>query len=55
MGSATFYKWRSKYVGMDAAMIADMEVVEAENRSLKKMCAEPSLLSELLKEALGKK
>ena len=55
MSSATFYKWRSKYFGMDAAMIADMEVVEAENRSLKKMCAEPSLLNELLKKALGEK
>ena len=28
ISSATFYKWRSKYGGMDASMIADMKVME---------------------------
>ena len=55
ISSATFYKWRSKYGGMDASMIADMKVMEDENRRLKKMFAELSMQSELLKEALGKK
>ena len=52
---ATFYKWRSKYGGMDASMITDMKVMEDENRRLKKMFAELSMQNELLKEALGKK
>ncbi len=53
--SATFCEWRSKYGGMDASMIADMKVMEGENRRLKKMFAELSMQNELLKEALGKK
>jgi putative transposase len=55
ISSATFYKWRSKYGGMDASMITDMKVMEDENRRLKKMFAELSMQNELLKEALGKK
>ena len=55
ISSATFYKWRSKYGGMDASMIADMKVMEDENRRLKRMFAELSMQNELLKEALGKK
>ena len=55
ISSATFYKWRSKYGGMDASMISDMKVMEDENRRLKKMFSELSMQNELLKEALGKK
>jgi putative transposase len=55
ISSATFYKWRSKYGGMDASMISDIKVMEDENRRLKKMFAELSMQNELLKEALGKK
>jgi putative transposase len=55
MSSASFYKWRSKYGGMDASMISQMKVLEDENRRLKKMYAEMSMQAELLKEALGKK
>lgn len=55
ISSATFYKWRSKYGGMDASMISDMKAMEDENRRLKKMFAELSMQNELLKEALGKK
>ena len=55
MSNASFYKWRSRYGGMDASMIAQMKTVEDENRRLKKMFAELSMQNELLKEALGKK
>ena len=55
MSNASFYKWRSKYGGMDASMISQMKALEDENRRLKKMCAEMSMQAELLKEALGKK
>ena len=40
MSTALFYKWRSKYGGMDASMIAQMKAIEDENRRLKKMFAE---------------
>lgn len=55
MSNASFYKWRSKYGGMDASMIAQTKTLEDENRRLKKMFAELSMQNELLKEALGKK
>ena len=55
ISNATFYKWRSKYGGMDASMISEMKGIEDENRRLKKMFAELSMQNELLREALGKK
>tara|TARA_R110000782_G_scaffold208449_1_gene296845 strand:+ start:286 stop:552 length:267 start_codon:yes stop_codon:yes gene_type:complete len=55
MSSATFYKWRSRYGGMDASMIARLKELEDENRRLKKMYAEERLKSELRQEALEKK
>ncbi len=55
MSIASFYKWRSKYGGMDASTISQMKAMEDENRRLKKMYAEMSKQAELLKEALGKK
>ena len=55
MSDASFYKWRAKYGGMDASMIAQMRTIEDEHRRLKKMFAELSMQNELQKEALGKK
>lgn len=55
MSNATFYKWRSKYGGMDTSMIARLKELEEENRQLKKIYAEERLKSELRKEALEKK
>ena len=55
MSNASFYKWRAKYGGMDASMIAQTKALEDENRRLKKMVAELSMQIELLNEALGKK
>lgn len=55
MSSASFYKWRAKYGGMDASLMARLKELEDENRRLKKMYAEERLKSELRKEALEKK
>ena len=55
MSDASFYKWRAKYGGMDASMIADKKALEDENRLLKLMFADLAMQNELLKEALGKK
>ena len=55
MSNATFYKWRSKYVGMDTSMISRLQELEEENRQLKKVYAEERLKSELCEEALEKK
>lgn len=55
ISSATFYKWRSKFGGMDVSMVARMKELEDENRRLKKMYAEAQLSADLLKEAMSKK
>ncbi len=55
ISSSLFYKWRSKYGGMDASMIARLKEVEEENRRLKKMYAEERLKSEIIQEAMQKK
>ncbi|PMM88195.1 transposase, partial [Vibrio breoganii] len=51
MSSATFYKWRSKYGGMDASLMTRMKELEDENRRLKKMYAEERLKAEVISEA----
>lgn len=55
IGSATFYKWRAKYGGMDVSMMSRLKELEAENSRLKKMYAEERLKAEILKEVLEKK
>lgn len=55
ISSATFYKWRAKYGGMDTPMISRMKELELENARLKKMYAEERLKAEILKEAMAKK
>ena len=55
MSSASFYKWRAKFGGMDASLISEMNDLAEENRRLKRIYAEMSMQNDLLKEALGKK
>lgn len=52
MSSATFYKWRAKYGGMDASLMKRMKELEAENRRLKKMYAEERLKAEIRQEVI---
>ena len=55
ISSATFYKWRAKYGGMDTSMMSRMKELEAENARLKKMYAEERLKADILQEAIAKK
>lgn len=55
ISNATFYRWRSKFGGMDASLVARMKELEDENRRLKKMYAEERLKAEIVAEALTKK
>ena len=48
ISTASFYKWRSKYGGMDASMMSQMKSLEDENRRLKRMFADLSMQAELL-------
>jgi putative transposase len=55
ISNATFYKWRAKFGGMDASLMARLKELEEENRRLKKMYAEERLKAEIVQEALAKK
>lgn len=54
ISQATFYKWKAKYGGMDISDARRLREVEEENRRLKQMYAELSLLHEAYKDAVEK-
>lgn len=54
ISDATFYKWRSKYSGMEVSEAKRLKSLEDENARLKKLLAESMLDVATLKEALGK-
>jgi putative transposase len=54
VSNATFYKWRSKYGGMEVSDARKLKAAEAENRKLKKLLAESMLDVSTLREMLGK-
>jgi len=55
VSNATYYKWKSKYGGMEASDIERMKDLEAENRKLKQMFADLSLENMALKDVIEKK
>jgi len=52
---ATYYKWKSKYWGMDIHELRHLRQLETENRRLKQMVAELSLDHKILKDIVAKK
>lgn len=54
MGNSTFYKWRAKFGGRDASLMAKMKGLEKENRRLKRMNAEERLKAEVIQKAMAK-
>jgi putative transposase len=54
VSDATFYKWRSRYGGMEISDARRLKSLEDENRRLKKLLAESMLDAATLKELLGK-
>ena len=54
ISDATFYKWRSKYGGMEVSDARKLRALEAENAKLKKLLAESVMDVSTLKEMLGK-
>jgi putative transposase len=55
ISSATFYKWRSKYGGMNVSMLKRLKELEAENARLKRMYADEKLKADLRQEIIEKK
>jgi putative transposase len=54
ISTATFYKWRSKFGGMDVSLMARMSELEEENRRLKKLYVEAQIKPDIVAEALAK-
>jgi putative transposase len=51
----TFYRWRSRFGGLDASDAAKTRDLQKENARLKRLLAERDLEVDILKEILGKK
>ena len=51
----TFYKWKSKFGGMDVSDAKRLRALEEENSKLKRLLAEAELDKAALKEVLSKK
>ena len=54
MSSATFYKWKAKFGGMDMSDARRLKTLETENARLKKLLADSMLDNSILKDLLGK-
>ena len=54
IGQSTFYKWRSKYGGMEVSDVRRLKELEEENRRLKQMYADLSLKSRMQEEIIKK-
>jgi putative transposase len=55
VSDATFYKWRSKYGGMDVNEARRLRVLEEENSRLKRAVADLTVQVQILKEVNSKK
>jgi putative transposase len=55
ISQATFYKWKSKFGGMDVSEARRLRVLEDENAKLKKLLAEAMLDNAMLKDVASKK
>lgn len=55
ISDATYYKWKSKYGGLEVSDVRRMRELEAENAKLKRMYADLSLENDALKDLISKK
>jgi putative transposase len=55
ISSATFYKWKGKYGGLDVSEARRLRQLEEENRRLKQIVADLTLDNQALKTVLAKK
>lgn len=55
ISEGTYYRWKSKYGGMEVSEARRLKELEVENRRLKKLVADLSLDKQVLKDALGRK
>lgn len=55
ISAATFYKWRSKYGGLEASDLKKMRDLEQQHSQLKRMYADLAMENNALKDLIEKK
>ena len=55
ISSATFYKWKAKYGGLDVSDARRLKALEDENAKLKRLLADAMLDNVMLKDIAAKK
>jgi putative transposase len=55
VSEATYFRWKSKYSGMELSDLKKMKSMEAENARLKRLVADQALQIDAMKEVLQKK
>jgi putative transposase len=55
VSSATFYKWKAKFGGLEVSEAQRLRQLESENAKLKRLLAEAMLDNAMLKEITAKK
>ena len=55
ISGATFYKWKSKFGGLDVSDARRLKILEEENAKLKRLLAEAMLDNTMLKDVASKK
>jgi putative transposase len=55
VSSATFYKWKARYGGLDVSDARRLKTLEDENAKLKRLLAEAMLDNAILKDIAAKK
>ena len=55
ISSATYYKWKAKYGGLEVSDVRRLKALEQESSRLKRMYADLSLENQALKDVIAKK
>ena len=50
----TYYRWKSKYAGLEVSEARRLKQLEEENRRLKRVVAQQALDNQILRDLLGK-
>ena len=55
ISQATYYKWKSRYGGLEASQLSRLRELEAENAKLKRMYADIALENVAMKDVINRK
>ena len=55
ISQATYYKWKSRYGGLEASQLSRLRELEAENAKLKRMYADIALENTAMKDVISRK